>query len=71
MEKQKKVIEFAAGKNILLNQKTAELLSEKENFEEIIDEFVKENKFIISEKDLEKKLQEKKNKNDSAGNNNN
>jgi DNA polymerase II small subunit len=59
---QKKVIEFAAEKNILLDLESAKILSEEKKFEEIIDFFLKENKLVINAEEVKKRIAMEKTK---------
>lgn len=55
-EREKAVVEYAAGKNALLAGKAVELLSGQGNFREIIDELLGEGSFVIDFAAVEKKL---------------
>ncbi|MBN2127496.1 MAG: metallophosphoesterase [Candidatus Diapherotrites archaeon] len=60
--KQKQVVEFAAGKNILLDLESTKILSEQENFEEIIDSFLKENKTVLNAVEVNERINSEKTK---------
>ncbi len=56
MIEQEKIIEFATKKQVLLDLETVKILSKQENFEEIIDSFLKENKLVLNASDVRERI---------------
>ena len=61
-DKEKTIAKYASEKNALIDNAAIKLLSETDDSEKIIDEFVKDNVFIITEKDVSSKLVRKETK---------
>ena len=55
-EREKEIIDYSAKKNLLIEVKAIELLKERENFREILDELLGEETFIVSRQEIENKL---------------
>jgi len=54
-EKEKEIVEYTSSKNALIDEKAVKLLSEKDNFKEIIDALLKEGTYFIDEEKVEGK----------------
>lgn len=53
---EKEIIKYASEKNALIDEKAIDLLKDRDNYQEIIDELLNEEKFIINKEAVEKKI---------------